>query len=99
MLQQDNIVNIEYTKDNGDKSKRYIIPTCVPKKSIKAIDVSDLTEDQRDEMCKLHAEYNQYREQAIKNIFNFEDWVSQTSGNDLGNIKWRTFNIDNISFV
>ena len=45
MLHESQLVDIVYTKDNGEKSDRTIVPTYVPNTNplVRAIDVTDLS--------------------------------------------------------
>ena len=105
-LQQHKTARVKYTKATdlgeghaGEVTERYIIPTFVPSAmNIKAIDVTDLDEDDRVELEKQLTEYTEYYQNAIKTIFNFEDWQSHTQGGmvTLPPVKWRTFKPDNL---
>jgi len=106
MLKERTVQKIRYTKSN-DKSgsmnrfeitERTIIPTFVPKPNIKAIDVTDLTEDQQNEMVTLLAEYNEYVVSVSKTIFKFEDWMEQTKSMYV-EPKWRTFKTENTEIL
>lgn len=104
------LVNIRYTKvlDNYDPSdpnnsfwkisERTVIPTFVPHRSFKAVDVSELSDEERTEMLALLEEYHAYYDERAKTIFNFEDWIEHTHGKKL-KVKWRTFKLDNTELL
>ena len=97
MMEVDKVSSIRYTKaDTGEITDRLIIPTTIPTKNVKAIDVTSLNDSQRDELETLHTEYSMYRNRAIQNIYNFEDWVSMTTGKDSPDVKWRSFLAENV---
>ena len=97
MLSERKIQRIRYTKSNknGDTevTDRVIIPTFVPKPNIKAIDVSECTQHERQEIEVFMREYNDYLESRAVGTFKFEEWV-QHSKNIYIEPKWRTFKQD-----
>jgi len=94
MLKSHKIQQIKYTKDNGEVTERYVIPTFVPKPNVKAIDVTQLDEDTRNQLLSLLVEYNNYVAAQTNTIFGFEEWVEHTK---LLYVEptWRTFKINN----
>ena len=102
MLKPLELQNIRYTKinessgslDRFETTERTIIPTFVPKPNIKAIDVTDLPEDERTELQTLLNEYNEYVQERHKAVFSFEDWASHSKNKDVS-VKWRTFKLNN----
>lgn len=106
MLKERDIQKIQYTKSNSDSgtmnrfevTERVIIPTFVPKPNIKAIDVTDLSDDKCQNVQQLLNEYNEYVREQTKKIFKFEDWVSHTKNEDVS-VKWRTFKVENIKIL
>ena len=103
-MKQGEIAHIEYTRSTdiggtkGETTERYILPTFVPGSNIKAIDVTDLTVEQRKELETLWEEYQQYYELAVLNIFNFSDWLSHSSIKTAPQ-KWRTFKFHNVKIL
>ena len=98
-------VRVKYTKATnlgegqvGEVTERYIVPTFVPPENIKAIDVTGLDEQDRAAIEQQLAEYAEYYQNAVKTLFNFEDWQSHTQGGMVGLpvVKWRTFKRDNL---
>jgi hypothetical protein len=87
------IVYLSETKD--ELSQRTIIPTFVPRQTMKSIDVSELTAEQKAEMQALYKEYARYYEEFLINAFNFETWVEHTKGKTISP-KWRAFKLANI---
>ena len=84
----------------GEVTERYVIPTFVPQLNIKALDVTDLPEEERKQLQQLYAEYTEYYKQAVATLFTFEDWVSHTRGEDARpQTKWRTFKLENVEVL
>lgn len=97
-IQYEKATNIGGTK--GEITERYVIPTFVPNPNIKAIDVTDLSDKEREDLRLAFVEYTEYYKQMVSTLFTFEDWLQQTKGCDsLPDIKWRTFNIDNVKVL
>lgn len=99
------LVHIEYTKatdlgsgNKGEVTERYVIPSFVPHPNIKAIDVTDLTEEEREEIAALYMEYVEYYKQAASTLFSFEDWVDHSKQKNV-RPKWRTFREDNVTVL
>lgn len=93
-LKTNQIAHIEYTNAREELTERHIIPTFVPEPRIKALDVTDLSEDERDELKTLYEEYTQYYNDFVRQIFSFDDWVNHTHNKDISDLKWRTFKIN-----
>ena len=95
-FKQGEITDILYLSESKNElTQRTIIPTFVPRQTIKSIDVSDLTPDQRLELQALYREYAKYYDDFIINAFNFETWVEHTKGQTISP-KWRAFILANI---
>lgn len=102
MLKENQEGKIRYSKDTDsgvEVTERIIIPTSIPKNNIKAFDVSNLSEEDRNKMIELHKEYQQYFKAQIKTIFSFEDWIDASHPDDKMEVKYRTFKIDNIEIL
>jgi hypothetical protein len=92
-----NLTKIRYaktiTEDDSqfiaEKTERTIVPTVVPG-NIKAIDVTDLADDEQQKMCELYEEYAQYFDNHQRTAYSFEDWASLSKNVDV-TPKWRTF--------
>lgn len=103
-MKANELTHIKYTKTTTtgevvqeEATERYIIPTFVPLPNIKAIDVTDLSEDERAEMIKLYDEYTQYYQRVVSTLFTFEDWLSHTGNEEVKpGVKWRTFRLNNV---
>lgn len=84
----------------GEVTERYIIPTFVPQPNIKALDVTDLTEEEREMLQTAYAEYAEYYKQAASTLFSFEDWLSHSRGDEAKpTLKWRTFKLENVKVL
>jgi hypothetical protein len=104
-MEHSQITHIKYTRVTdlgggsvGDITERYIIPTSVPYSTIKAIDVSDLTEEQREDVQALWTQYREYYENALASLFDFETWAEHSAGKTI-DVKWRTFRTDNVEIL
>lgn len=83
------------SEGRGEISQRTILPTTVPRQTMKSIDVSDLSADERLEMQALYKEYSKYYEDFLANAFNFETWCEHSKGLHISP-KWRAFKLSNI---
>lgn len=94
-------VKIRYTKNEvREDSDRTIIPTYIPGHVMKALDVTDLPQVDQERLSDLSEEYQLYYQQCAEQIFNFEDWISHTQGdNSDQELKWRSFVIENTEFI
>lgn len=91
-LTESQIVPVIYEDASTKITSRVILPTSVPRDTVKAIDVTDLSPSERDNIQQLYVEFAQYRQDAFDRLFNFEDWVSHTHS-ELIEPKWRTFKV------
>lgn len=98
VIKQHQVQKIKYVKDNGETSERVVIPSFVPKSNIKAIDVTEYSEEKQVELQQIMEDYNEYVKQQMQTIFSFEDWAAHTLNIDL-EPKWRTFKKDNIEIL
>ena len=97
MLTESTLTNISYQSDrDGKKSDRAIVPVSVPKDTVRAIDVSELSAAQQTEMVRLVSEYKQYMDTIFKSAFTFENWVEHTY-HETVIPKWRSFKTANIA--
>lgn len=105
-MKENQVTNVRYTRSTnygrtdeaqGEVTERCIIPTYIPKTNVKALDVSDLSKEDRQWLQQLFEQYKQYYQDAVKSLFTFEDWVEHTQNVDVTNkVKWRTFNQNNL---
>ena len=86
---------VYFNESKNETTQRTVIPTLVPKSTMKTIDVSELTPVQCQELQELYQEYTQYYEDFMANAFNFETWVEHTKGKEISP-KWRAFKLSNI---
>lgn len=94
-MKRNNICDIEYVNSKNETSQRTIIPTTVPYDTYKAIDVTELSKNEQQEIQQLLEEYQEYAENYKANMFNFETWVNHAKGTEISP-KWRTFKKDRI---
>lgn len=94
-LKHSEVNTIVYQKDGGQPEERKIVPTFVPHKVVKAVDVGDLTTEQAGEIVDLIREYSEYQAEHMKQMFNFETWAEHTK-NKTVTPKWRSFKVENI---
>jgi hypothetical protein len=98
-LTEGKIVDIVYKNKAENKvSERTIIPTHVPSRNVKALDVSHLTKEQQEKMVKLFEEWRQYYDLHCKQAYNFAEWVELTTHQHI-DPTFRTFCIENIQIV
>lgn len=96
-LTEAQLATITYTKDNGESSNRTILPTYVPHQQlVRAIDVTELSDNDQAQMARLLSEYREYKDHIMKTMFTFEDWVDHTYHQSI-DPKWRSFKPANIS--
>jgi DNA/RNA endonuclease YhcR with UshA esterase domain len=106
MLKEREIQRIRYTKindnsgtmDRFEEAERVIIPTFVPKQNYKAVDVTDLSDEQRNDIQQKLTEYNKYVLEQSKSVFKFEDWVNHTMNEEVS-VKWRTFKVEHTELL
>lgn len=94
-MKEAEIYKVEYTDSKDQTSSRTIMPTFVPSENINAIDLSELTEEERAEIQQLYVEYKDYVNTLNKNIYSFEDFISHTKGKVI-QPKWRKFNTNRL---
>lgn len=94
-LKEAQINTIVYQKDGGEPEQRTIVPSFVPHRTIKAIDVGDLSAEDAEDTVQLLREYQQYYNEHIKQALNFESFVEKTYGKTI-TPKWRAFKVSNI---
>ncbi len=104
-LTLNHLAHVRYTKTTdlggrkGEVTDRVILPTYIPGDSVKALDVSTLTESEALKLQEYHEEYAEYVQNKMSTIFNFEDWLSHTKGKDISDLKYRTFKVDSIEVI
>lgn len=89
-MKECNLYEIDYVDSKNQTSNRKILTSSVPSVNITAIDVSELTEEEQNEMQGFLKEYKEYVKLHNKNMFNFEDWVSHSKGKEI-KPKWKNF--------
>lgn len=90
-LTENQITTIVYNNENKkETTTRVVIPTSIPKDTVRAIDVDDLSPADRVEMQELYSEYRDYTTGFMATMFNFEDWVEHSKGKKV-QPKWRAF--------
>ena len=102
MLKKHNIHPVTYTKHISpgvaEVTERVIVPTFIPKANIKAIDVTDLNDEEKDTVVSCLVEYNEYVTEQKKTIFSFEDWCAHSKQLHM-TVNWRTFKEDGLTEV
>lgn len=96
------LTKVRYTrKGESESTNRVIIPTFVPLPNMKALDVTDLSPEEQQDMESLYQEYSEYYTAGAKTLFSFEDWLSHTQGEAAlsENLKWRTFVLENTEIL
>ena len=95
LLSEGTVSNITYTSDKKGITTRAIVPVSVPKDCVRAIDVSELADDEQQHIAGLVSEYRQYISDIMQTSFKFEDWVEHTTGARIDPM-WRSFKVTNI---
>jgi hypothetical protein len=92
-MRKNELITIRYTKvlseGTTESTERVVIPTTVPG-NIKALDITDLAVEERDQIVEYHIQYAKYISNHMKQAFSFEDWLSHSKNVDF-TPKWRTF--------
>lgn len=88
---------IVYRKKNDDVTERTILPTAIPASVVTALDVSALDATDIIKLQQAFADYIEYRELAMKRMFNFTDWLEHTNSDITTElVKFRSFTVDSI---
>lgn len=83
------IQEIQYTKGT-EVTQRIIIPMIKPQPNIKAIDVTDLPENEQHLIAQHIGDYHEYVELHQSKIYDFETWCEHQNIQSAP-LKWRTF--------
>lgn len=105
-MKSSKLTHIQYKKatniggEKGELTERYVIPTFVPMPNMKALDVTNLSDEEQKELETAYGEYTLYYKLAASKIFTFEDWLTHSRGEDTTpELKWRTFKLDNMTVL
>jgi len=90
------LTKVHYGVDEKN-SARFIIPTTKPTSNVKAIEVTNLSNVEREKMVLLVKEYNQYVSDQQRTIFSFDNWIDHT-GHDV-DVEWRTFRSESLTEI
>lgn len=112
MLKESTLANISYHKvtemktsagqgygHHGEYTHRTIIPIYVPQpknRNVKAIDVTSLSEADRQKTLTAWNKYQEYLAEQRKELLNFDQFVYVRLEEDLPEAKWRTFKPDQL---
>jgi len=98
-LTEAHLATIEYTSESTNEvTHRTIVPVSVPSSTVRAIDVSELSEQDQQELAGLVAEYKEYVDQHFNKMFKFEDWAEHSKQIYISP-KWRSFKVSGIKGV
>lgn len=89
------LLDVHYTKDDGSESDRNIIITEPMNDSVRGVDVSSLTLDERKSVVDAFKEYDEYVQTRMSTIFSFTEWADHVQ-QSLPEVKWRRFNISRL---
>lgn len=101
-MQKGKVNTFTYLKEGAnatDASNRTILTTYVPVPKdlvVRGIDVTELSEDQRDNLEKLWVEYQEYLIRLRETTFSFEDFIQHTTNQEI-KLKWRSFHPEGIT--
>ena len=88
---------ITYLKESiGEVTTRTIVPTS--DSTIRAIDVTDLSAEDRQAFLDDWTEYQEYLEALRQTTFSYEEWYEHTRGRETS-VKWRRFFVDSLEVV
>jgi protocatechuate 3,4-dioxygenase beta subunit len=95
ILSEAKLESIIYTDSKGDVTLRTIVPTSVPRDTVRAIDVSELPADDQRQVQVLVEDYKEYVAVHMNAMFNFEQWCAHAHQISF-DPKWRSFKVDSI---
>lgn len=105
-LNKNILYNVEYVKTNpttkeDEKSQRSIIPLNEIPETVTALDITDLSLDDADHLSNKMQEYQQYVDQHLSLMFNFNTWYEQTENKQLDKKfqKIRKFSLNRLTVV
>lgn len=92
---------IAYTKANGEKTERIIIPTTDTTTFVRAHDVTGLDPIEVDYLITKRKEYAAYVATFMQSIFDFATWCEHTTASPINEKleKYRTFTVENITLL
>jgi hypothetical protein len=90
--------HILYEKKGGEVSERTILPLNVPNNNVLAFDVSDLTQDQLEQVQTQYKAYIQYKDDFMKSMLSFDKWLDHVQSDiDPKILKYRSFDPSKIT--
>lgn len=93
-------IEVQTIRYKDEDTNRVVIPAFVPLPHMKALDVTELSPEDQQQLAEQFKEYAEYYETAALTLFSFEDWLSHTQGDDVQvQLKWRTFVLENTEIV
>lgn len=98
-IHEGELCSIQYRKSEEDVSNRVIIPSFVPKQNVTAIDVTDLSDTERDDVLHQWNEYQAYKKQQMSQLFTFDHFIEQTFPLSEVKAKWRTFDMSKMEVL
>ncbi len=106
-LKHNHLAHVRYIKQTdfgggrkGEVTERVILPTYIPGDTIKALDLTDLSESEALKLQEQAKEYAQYVEAKMTTVFSFEDWRTHTQGvGTFPELKYRTFKVGSLEVI
>jgi len=92
------LLDVHYTKEDGSESDRTVIITDPVYNSVRGVDVSSLTPDEREVVVGAFKEYDEYIRSQMSTIFSFDVWAEHVQ-RPLPEINWRRFNVSRLEIV
>ena len=95
---------IEYIDSKGKESTREILTLTEVPKNLNALDLSTLTETEKQTLIDYQNSYNEYVTQYLANMASFDNWLSMTTNEQtLEEVKklthFKKFTVSNIKSV
>ena len=96
-MKKTDVIDIQYTKTNGDTSERTIVIHTLPTPNVRAIDVTDMADTEKVAVVDALGRYHEYCRIQENLLFSFEDFCAQELPDvEASNCKWRSFKKDRI---
>lgn len=90
-LKAGTVSNIKYHKSEDDITNRAILTLSTPETVVKALDISELTDKERESLLKGYTSYQDYMVVARKQLFTLEQFLESAGKFDVTKLKYRSF--------
>ena len=94
------IYKFKYTDLKGKSSEREVYTLTEAPETITVIDLSKSTDDEKSDILRLQAEYNEYVQLHISKLYKFEDWLKMTTNEESTlDLQIKKFKLNKIELV